>query len=76
MKKSTPMIQIYAYLGVSKENKKIRKMKTVTLLSLSGYDWKKTYHIEVVRYMEEYPNTAFTITVIHSENIILMQYIT
>lgn len=57
----TPMIQIYAYLGIKEVfTRKSRKNELVTFFRFPDMIGKELIILEIVhRYMEEYPNTAF-----------------
>ena len=60
-KDPTPMIQIYAYLGIKEVfTRKSRKNELVTFFRFPDMIGKELIILEIVhRYMEEYPNTAF-----------------
>ena len=60
-KDPTPMIQIYAYLGIKEVfTRKSKKNELVTFFRFPDMIGKELIILEIVhRYMEEYPNTAF-----------------
>ena len=57
----TPMIQIYAYVGIKEVfTRKSKKNERVTFFRFPDMIGKELIILEIVhRYMEEYPNTAF-----------------